>query len=94
MAYNDLDKEQPILRDILSVERTHIANGRTLLAYLITAYMILLAALALLKLFEGDAIIKVVSFILVLSALVTGAFGVYRFQHIKKNLFILENPPQ
>jgi putative membrane protein len=43
-----------ILRDCLAAERTRLANERTLLAYLRCALILFMAAITILKLFEGD----------------------------------------
>jgi putative membrane protein len=86
MTYDNLEGENPILRDYLAAERTHLANERTLLAYLRTALIMLVTALTFLKLFENDSVMRIVSLGLVPVGLAIGTFGIYRFRRMRKKL--------
>ena len=92
MAYENCNGEKPIIRDYLAAERTHLANERTLLAYLRSAIILLITAITMIKLFEDDAVMKTVSFVLGPLSLVVAAFGVYRFQLTRKKLAAFEKP--
>lgn len=90
MAYDKLESEKLILRDYLATERTHLANERTLLAYLRTAFIVFVAALTFLKLFEYHWVIGMAALSLIPVALFIGTFGVYRFLRTKKKLAMFE----
>jgi putative membrane protein len=94
VAYDDLGKEKPILRDYLAAERTHLANERTLLAYLRSALFVLIAALTILKFFEGDSMMRIVSFVLGPLSILIGIFGVYRFRRTRNKLAVFEKQMQ
>ncbi|MEX0811650.1 MAG: DUF202 domain-containing protein [Chitinophagales bacterium] len=79
------NKEKIILRDFLAMERTTLANERTLFSYIRTSLYLILAGIAFLKL-EDFADMKWLSYVVfVLSAfLVIG--GLIRFQRLKNKL--------
>jgi putative membrane protein len=94
MAYDNLDGDQQlILRDYMAGQRTHLANERTLLAYLHSALMMLVAALTIFKLFESDLIMRIVALILCPISIFIGAFGIYRFRQIRAKLVLFEKAP-
>ena len=72
-----------ILRDVLAVDRTRLANERTLLAWLRTALMELVSGITLIKLFEGMMMAELVGFALLPLGLVTAIYGVRRFFHVR-----------
>lgn len=78
-------EEGLILRDILALERTRLANERTLLTYGRTSLYLIVGGVALLKVeqFENTKTIGVV--ILVLSLLLF-LFGVYRYIRLRKKI--------
>jgi putative membrane protein len=77
--------EEIILRDYLAIERTRLANERTLLSYIRSSLYLILGGIAFLQL-EGFANIKYLGILsLVLSALFL-IIGVYRFMLLKKSL--------
>jgi len=72
-----------ILRDVLAVDRTRLANERTLLAWLRTALMELVSGVTLIKLFEGILLAEVAGIILLPLGLITAAYGIHRFFHVR-----------
>jgi putative membrane protein len=83
------NKEEIILRDHLALERTKLANERTLLSYLRTALYLFLGGLALLEMVD---IVKVrnlgfVSIFLSAVFLLTGIFRYYQLKKHMKNLY-------
>lgn len=72
-------RAQLILRDVLAIDRTRLANERTLLAWLRTALMMLVSGITLVKLFEGVWIMEVWGMILIPLSLVTAALGTRRY---------------
>jgi putative membrane protein len=71
--------QQLILRDVLAIDRTRLANERTLLSWLRTALMLLVSGVTLLKLFEGVAVMEVTGALLIPASFVTAGLGVRRY---------------
>lgn len=77
--------EQIILRDYLALERTKLANERTLLSYIRSALYLLLGGIAIIQL-EGFESIKFLGHVsLVLTALLV-LIGIYRFRKLSRQL--------
>jgi putative membrane protein len=83
---------KPPLADILAIERTHLANERTLLAYLRSVLFGVVTALTLLKFFYDDHALRIAAFAIGPLSLLIGGFGLVRFLKIRKKLSTL-NPP-
>lgn len=77
--------EEVILRDYLAIERTRLANERTLLSYIRSSLYLILGGIAFLQLdsFESIKFLGLLSLILSVVFLV---IGVYRFLLLKKSL--------
>ncbi len=89
-AYEKTHNEQLILRDYLAAERTHLANERTLLAYERSAFIVLVTAMTIFKLFENDQVMKLVACALIPSACIISVIGVYRFRKTRTKLALFE----
>lgn len=83
--YRGYDQERLILRDHLAIDRTVLANERTLLSYLRTAFAFTVAGLTFLQFFEGGALRVLGVTLLPVSAL-TAIIGVYRFLLVRARL--------
>lgn len=77
--------EQIILRDYLAIERTRLANERTLLSYIRSSLYLLLAAMAFFQL-KNYADFKYVAFISLAFSFIFFVIGIYRFILLKKSL--------
>ncbi|MCF1190383.1 DUF202 domain-containing protein [Mangrovimonas sp. AS39] len=77
--------EQIILRDYLAIERTRLANERTLLSYIRSSLYLLLAAMAFFQL-KNYADFKYVAFISLGFSFIFFVIGIYRFILLKKSL--------
>jgi len=71
--------QQLILRDVLAIDRTRLANERTLLAWLRTALMLLVSGVTLLKLFEGILVMEVLGAVLIPAGIFAGGLGLRRY---------------
>ncbi len=71
-----------ILRDYLAVDRTILANERTLLAWLRTSFNLVLAGISVMKIFN-TLMAEITGVIIILSGLVFLYYGVSRY--IKHN---------
>jgi putative membrane protein len=77
--------ERVILRDYLAIERTRLANERTLLSYIRSSLYLLLGAIAFFQLKEFTNFRYLALTALVFSA-VFFIIGIYRFTLLKKSL--------
>ncbi len=79
------NQDEIILRDYLALERTKLANERTLLSYIRSSLYLLLGGIAIIQLdgFESIKFIGYVSLVLTISLLI---IGVYRFKKLNKQL--------
>lgn len=79
------NKEKIILRDFLAMERTSLANERTLFSYIRAALYMAIGGVALLE-YEGFATFRWLSVVVfVLSVLLVGV-GVFRYRRLKHKL--------
>lgn len=79
------NKDEIILRDYLAMERTTLANERTLLSYLRSSLYLLVGGIALLKL-ENFENLQVVGYISLFLAIIFVVIGVYRYQKLRNRL--------
>lgn len=77
--------EEVILRDYLAIERTRLANERTLLSYIRSSLYLILGGIAFLQL-EGFANIKYLGILSLVLSVLFLVIGVYRFMLLKKSL--------
>jgi len=77
--------ERVILRDYLAIERTRLANERTLLSYIRSSLYLLLGAIAFFQLKEFTNFRYLALTALIFSA-VFFIIGIYRFTLLKKSL--------
>lgn len=84
-------KEDIILRDHLSMERTKLANERTLLSYIRTSLYLILGGIAFIGMKDLAEIKNLGYFSLVLSVVVL-IIGIVRFYQLKKHLKIMYEP--
>lgn len=70
---------QLILRDVLAIDRTRLANERTLLAWLRTALMLFVTGVTLIKLFEGVLAIELLGILLLPTGLLAAGYGLHRY---------------
>jgi putative membrane protein len=71
--------QQLILRDVLAIDRTRLANERTLLSWIRTALMLLVSGVTLIKLFEGTLVLKVTGAALIPASFFIAGLGVCRY---------------
>ena len=77
--------EEVILRDYLAIERTRLANERTLLSYIRSSLYLILGGIAFLQL-EGFENIKYLGLLSLILSVVFLVIGIYRFLLLKKSL--------
>jgi putative membrane protein len=84
MAYEDVKPDELILRDRLALDRTHLANERTLLAYVRTAFMLIAAGATAIKALPDDRLIVATGWALLACGLLVALFGAWRFRTIRR----------
>jgi putative membrane protein len=85
------NKEQIILRDHLAMERTKLANERTLLSYLRTSLYLVLGGFAFLGMKDLEQLKNLGYLSLALSVILL-IIGVVRFHQLKKHLKTMYKP--
>jgi putative membrane protein len=85
------NKEQIILRDHLAMERTKLANERTLLSYIRTSLYLVLGGIAFLGMKNLEELRNLGYFSLVLSAILL-IVGLVRFYQLKRHLKTMYKP--
>ena len=75
---------QLILRDVLAIDRTRLANERTLLAWVRTAVMLLVSGMTLMKLFEGIWPLEALGILLIPVALAAVGIGLWRYVQTRR----------
>ena len=79
MAYDSLTRDELILRDHLALDRTRLANERTLLAYLRTALMLMVAGGTAVKFINESHAVIVTGWLFIVLGAVVGLIGAWRF---------------
>lgn len=77
--------EEVILRDYLAIERTRLANERTLLSYIRSSLYLLLGGIAFFQL-KGFPNFKYLAILALIFSLIFFIIGIYRFTLLKKSL--------
>ena len=75
--------QQLILRDVLAIDRTRLANERTLLSWMRTAVMVLVSGLTLLKLFSGSWLMQGLGAFLIPLGLLAAGVGLRNYLRVR-----------
>lgn len=79
------NQDEIILRDYLALERTKLANERTLLSYIRSSLYLMLGGIAIIQL-QGFESIKFIGYVCLTLTVLFLIIGIYRFQKLKKQL--------
>ncbi|WP_226389645.1 DUF202 domain-containing protein [Penaeicola halotolerans] len=86
------NKDEIILRDYLALERTRLANERTLLSYIRTALYLLVGGLALIQI-EGFENVKWIGIVCFVASAWTFVLGFVRFFKLRDRMVdFYQNP--
>lgn len=85
MLVKDADSTMP-LTDRLAIDRTSLANERTLLAYIRTAIMLAVSGITFIKFFPEIRVAHFLGWSLLPLSLVLAALGLSRFMHVARRL--------
>lgn len=86
MAYDRFKPNELILRDELALDRTQMANERTLLSYVRTAIMLVISGGTLLKLFGSDFPNLIAAWSIIGLGLLVAGWGGWRFRRVRHHL--------
>jgi len=92
-SYRRFDKENLILRDKLAIDRTALANERTLLAYLRSAVVLVIAGASIMH-FSGRHWFWTVGLICIPTGIVAGIVGLARFRKMARSIAIARGQKQ
>jgi len=87
-----VQKEPIIMRDYLALERTRLANERTLMAYVRTALYLLLGGIAFLQMQDFEHI-RWFGLVIIILSFLMALFGLIRFFAINEGLNQYYNKP-
>jgi putative membrane protein len=79
------NKEEIILRDYLALERTKLANERTLFAYIRTALYLILAGMTILQLNNFESI-HWIAFLSIGLSIIILIIGIWRYAKLNRQL--------
>ncbi|WP_294559054.1 DUF202 domain-containing protein [uncultured Bacteroides sp.] len=82
---NKLKDEELILRDYLAIERTKLANVRTLFAYIRTSLYLLTAGIGILQI-DSIAQLDGLAWVCIIAGIILFFFGFVNYLKIKKQL--------
>lgn len=84
---DDLSKsDELILRDHLALDRTRLANERTLLAYIRTAFILVVAGATALKLFVDTPAVVITAWLFIGLGVFVAVFGAWRFVVMRRRI--------
>jgi putative membrane protein len=84
--YQQVDREELIVRDLLAADRTVLANERTLLSYIRTAVALAAAGGGIIGLLDEGLLSDAFGGILIALGVFTLVWGFHRFRQIRKRL--------
>lgn len=79
--YERFAKDELILRDELAIDRTELANERTMLSYLRGAVSLIIAGLTFVH-FVGQGLLRFLGMSLIPLGLISGVYGYYRYRQV------------
>jgi len=83
--YQRFEQHDLILRDVLAIDRTFMANQRTLLGFQRTALTLLLAGVSLMKLFESTEM-HMIGIGLSVAAIPVAIFGIWNYLRLRASI--------
>ena len=89
MSYRDFNDDELILRDLLALDRTRLANERTFLAYVRTSIMVGVSGVSFITLFPNSRFAQISGWALLPIAALLMLFATGRFMRLKHSLSTL-----
>jgi putative membrane protein len=92
MASDIPSAEELILRDHLALDRTRLANERTLLSYVRTALMLAVAGATAVKFVGEHPEVIVTGWIFIAVGIAVGVIGIWRFLAMRRDINVRREP--
>ncbi|MDD5569580.1 MAG: DUF202 domain-containing protein [Bacteroidales bacterium] len=89
-----MENSKLIIRDHLAIDRTKLANVRTILSYSRTVIMLLASGITLIKVFNKDSFVVFLGIILVTIAVVIGIIGLVSYKKVNKKIKSYYSPEE
>ncbi len=86
--YKKFSNNQLILRDELAIDRTLLANERTVIAYLRGAVTLVIAGMTFMHFIE-NGFLRYIGLIIIPLGIVVGIFGTLRYNKLNKRLIAI-----
>lgn len=80
-----IKSEELILRDLLAIERTKLANERTLFSYIRTSLYLLTAGIGVLQI-KSISRLDGLAWVCIISGIILFFFGFFRFGQVRRHL--------
>lgn len=80
------EKQNLEMRDRLAMDRTKLANERTLMSYMRSAFAMLVAGLTFLKFFWDDPVYVWIGAAIIPAGFLVGVWGYYRFSKTRRSV--------
>jgi putative membrane protein len=84
MSGDQTNQKTLTLRDVLAIERTKLANHRTLLAYIRTSMTFFAGAAALIEFFDQNKKLELTAYTSIALGVIFLSIGVYNYHSSKK----------
>ena len=94
MIEEQISIEELILRDHLALDRTRLANERTLLAYLRTALMLIVAGATAAKFVGETHSVIIAGWLFIALGVVVAVLGTWRFLTMRRDINARRAPPR
>ena len=86
MSTNENEGDPMILRDHLAIDRTKLANQRTLLSFIRTSLMLVASGVTIMKLVPPEDALFYVGLATLFGAMIVFALGMYNYNKITKRI--------
>ena len=86
--YSQFDTTELILRDHLAIDRTLLANERTLMSYLRSGVALFIAGISIIH-FSHEGWFSTMGFLCLPCAVITVLFGIVRFRKMDKDISVV-----
>ena len=86
--YSQFDTAELILRDHLAIDRTLLANERTLMSYLRSGVALFIAGISIIN-FSHEAWFTAMGFLCLPCAIITVLFGIVRYRKMDKDISVV-----
>jgi len=81
-----MENNKKILRDYLAIDRTKLANQRTILSFIRTSIMILASGITLIKFISKDDLLFYIGEISIIASIILFILGLFNYMKFNKKI--------